>query len=115
MTDEEAKQILEKEYQLLREHPKDVKWDELNIGWLHETELREFKDYIDVRKIIRYSCDISIDYIREILPHLTIQELNLIQDRLNGYGTIFIKDIRKKREELANEFIRRLKIQKEVG
>lgn len=110
MTDEEAKKELEELYQSIRNNIDEIEWETFDISWLNESMLRELKDYISVTSMVKYGNMLGMNYVRELLPSLDMHDIMIIQDRIDALDDKFYsKKAIMKRDEIVNEYIKRLK------
>ena len=105
MTEEEQRN--EEYYQIIRNGIDEIEWEDFDCSWLNESMLRELRNYITVTNMVKYGNELSMDFIRELLPHLSLYDMRIIQDRVRGSSNN--KKTLRYIDEIVCEYIKRLK------
>ncbi len=113
MTDEEVRIKLEAHYQLIRDSIDEIDWETFDISWLNESMLRELRDYVTVTSMVKYGNMLGMDFVRELLPSLSLHDMRIIQDRIDALDDKFYsKKATMNRDEIVSEYIKKLKEEK---
>ena len=113
MTDEEVRIKLEAHYQLIRDSIDEIDWETFDVSWLNESMLRELRDYVTVTSMVKYGNMLGMDFVRELLPSLSLHDIMIIQDRIDALDDKFYsKKATMNRDEIVNEYIKKLKEEK---
>ena len=113
MTDEEVRIKLEAHYQLIRDSIDEIDWETFDVSWLNESMLRELRDYVTVTSMVKYGNMLGMDFVRELLPSLSLHDIMIIQDRIDALDDKFYsKKATMNRDEIVSEYIKKLKEEK---
>ena len=106
MTDEEVRIKLEAHYQLIRDSIDEIDWETFDISWLNESMLRELRDYVTVTSMVKYGNMLGMDFVRELLPSLSLHDIMIIQDRIDALDDKFYsKKATMNRDEIVSEYM----------